>query len=92
MLAQHPPVAGNADNGTARGHAIGLMAGGRSMRTRQSTRTSGLTAAPLWCHSGNVEKRKPSFDLARFKAICGDPRQLTITGAADGGGDRLRAD
>jgi motility quorum-sensing regulator/GCU-specific mRNA interferase toxin len=29
-----------------------------------------------------VEKRKPSFDLARFIAVCGDPRQLAITGTA----------
>ncbi len=29
-----------------------------------------------------VEKRKPSFDLARFIAVCGDPRRLAITGSA----------
>ncbi|MEJ0027030.1 MAG: type II toxin-antitoxin system MqsR family toxin [Rhizomicrobium sp.] len=29
-----------------------------------------------------MEKRKPSFDLARFKAVCGDPRRLAITGTA----------
>ncbi|MEI9991010.1 MAG: type II toxin-antitoxin system MqsR family toxin [Rhizomicrobium sp.] len=29
-----------------------------------------------------AEKRKPSFDLARFKAACGDPRRLAITSTA----------
>jgi motility quorum-sensing regulator/GCU-specific mRNA interferase toxin len=29
-----------------------------------------------------VEKRRPNFDLDRFKAVCGDPRRLAITTAA----------
>ena len=29
-----------------------------------------------------MEKRKPSFDLARFIAVCGDPLRLAITGGA----------
>ncbi len=29
-----------------------------------------------------VEKRKPSFDLARFIAVCGDPTRLAITDTA----------
>lgn len=29
-----------------------------------------------------VEKRKPSFDLEEFKAVCGDPRRLAITTSA----------
>lgn len=29
-----------------------------------------------------MEKRKPSFDLARFVAVCGDPKRLAITGTA----------
>ncbi|HEX4301982.1 MAG TPA: type II toxin-antitoxin system MqsR family toxin [Rhizomicrobium sp.] len=38
--------------------------------------------APLWCHRHFVEKRKPSFDLAHFVAVCGDPRLLAITRTA----------
>lgn len=38
--------------------------------------------APLWCHNIAVEKRRPSFDLGAFKAVCGDPRRLAITTTA----------
>jgi motility quorum-sensing regulator / GCU-specific mRNA interferase toxin len=31
-----------------------------------------------------VEKRKPSFDLAAFRAVCGDVRRLAITTTALG--------
>jgi len=33
-----------------------------------------------------VEKRKPSHDLERFKAVCGDPQTLSVTAAARRGG------
>lgn len=29
-----------------------------------------------------MEKRKPSFDLTAFKAVCGDPQRLAITTTA----------
>jgi len=29
-----------------------------------------------------VEKRRPSFDLEAFKAVCGDPQRLRITATA----------
>jgi motility quorum-sensing regulator/GCU-specific mRNA interferase toxin len=29
-----------------------------------------------------VEKRRPTFDLARFIAVCGAPQRLAITGTA----------
>ena len=38
--------------------------------------------APLWCHNTAVEKRRPSFDLGAFKAVCGDPRRLATTTTA----------
>lgn len=38
--------------------------------------------APLWCHNDVVEKRRPSFDLGAFKAVCGDYRRLATTTAA----------
>jgi len=38
--------------------------------------------APLWCHVKAVEKRRPSFRLERFQAVCGDPRRLAITRSA----------
>jgi motility quorum-sensing regulator/GCU-specific mRNA interferase toxin len=30
-----------------------------------------------------LEKRKPSFDLERFKAVCGDPRTLRLSVTAN---------
>ena len=38
--------------------------------------------APLWCHTRDVEKRRPSFGLEAFRAVCGDPRRLSITTTA----------
>jgi motility quorum-sensing regulator/GCU-specific mRNA interferase toxin len=38
----------------------------------------GTIMVPLW----HVEKRKPSFDLAQFVKVCGDPARLAITSTA----------
>jgi motility quorum-sensing regulator / GCU-specific mRNA interferase toxin len=36
-----------------------------------------------------MEKRKPSFDLAAFKRVCGDPDRLRMTFTAASSAERL---
>ena len=37
---------------------------------------------PLWCHDSNVEKRKPTYDLAAVKLAIGSKDRLAMTVSA----------
>ncbi len=48
----------------------------------QRYKNDGIDFGTIMVPHGLVEKRQPTFDLAQFKAACGEPRRLAITGTA----------